>query len=459
MIAAAISSFSYAGPASLAAPTGAYSGSKSVLGEKIDATFTFGTATMVVAISGAISVDCKAEAYTFAAPKVDITNIGKAGDCVHDTLAKEKVSIEDVEFSSSADALSVTAKYGFLPITFTLSKATSESEAEAPVGTTAAEHAAWFEAFKLAFGKSYAAEEHAFRFGVFRDNLAVATERNQQGEARHGVTKFMDLSAEEFRATYLGYKPKRNALEGQPVQPALPRMAANATSAIDWRSKTPAVLTPVKDQGQCGSCWAFSATEQIETNTAMATGKLLTLSPQQITSCDKVDQGCGGGNTETAYAYVQKAGGIEPNTDYPYASGKTGKSGTCTVDKAEEAVTISGFTSVSKGASGEAAMVAQMQKSPISICVDASSWQTYAGGVVGMFCGKQLDHCVQAVGLGTKKTIFGQTENYWIVRNSWNTNWGHEGYIYVKEGGNYCGIANDATVVTGAKIEHGVTLQ
>jgi len=324
--------------------------------------------------------------------------------------------------------------------------------------TTFAEHTVQFEAFKSTYLKSYAsAAEHGFRFGIFRENLAAAEERNLQGEALHGVTKFSDISAEEFRAMYLGYKPKRNAFEDQ-AAPNLPRMEANASTSIDWRSKTPAVLTPVKDQGQCGSCWAFSATEQIETDTAMATGKLLTLSPQQITSCDKVDQGCGGGNTETAYAYVEKAGGIEPNSDYPYKSGASGKSGMCKVDKADEAVTIGGYTSISKSASGEAAMVAQMQKSPISICVDASSWQTYKSGVVGMFCGKQLDHCVQAVGLGTKKTIFGKTENYWIVRNSWNTNWGQEGYIYVKEGGNYCGIANDATVVTGAKIETGVTI-
>merc|ERR1712137_1277273 len=117
---------------------------------------------------------------------------------------------------------------------------------------------------------------------------------------------------------------------------------------VDWRSASPAVLTPVKDQGQCGSCWAFSATEQIETDVALATGKLLSLSPQQITSCDKTDDGCNGGNTETAYDYVKKAGGIEASSSDPYSSGSRGKTGKCHSEKSEFVATIGGYKTISK---------------------------------------------------------------------------------------------------------------
>ena len=109
---------------------------------------------------------------------------------------------------------------------------------------------------------------------------------------------------------------------------------------------------------------------------------------------------------------------------------------------------IGGYKTVSKKKSSEGKMVTQIAKSPISVCVDASSWQTYSKGVVGRSCGSELDHCVQAVGLN----VDDDSKPYWIVRNSWNTDWGEGGYIYVQQGIDACGIAKDATVVTGAKI-------
>lgn len=322
------------------------------------------------------------------------------------------------------------------------------ASAKSMQGITVEKQTAWFAAFKQEFGKSYATvEEDAFRFSVFKDNLATATALNLDGEVgTHGVTKFSDLTPEEFKARYLGYKPKADAFAAQGTELNLPKTTFNATvDTVDWRGK--GILSPVKDQGQCGSCWAFSATEQIETDAAIATGKLISLAPQQITSCDKTDDGCGGGNTETAYEYVKKAGGIEPETDYPYTSGKSGKTGSCEAEKSEEAVSITGFSHVSQTSSSEGKMVTQMKKSPISVCVDAGKWQTYRSGILGKSCGEQLDHCVQAIGLGEK-----EGKSYWIVRNSWNTDWGVDGYIYVQEGINACGIAKDATVVTGASL-------
>jgi len=241
----------------------------------------------------------------------------------------------------------------------------------------------------------------------------------------------------------MGYLPKPNATDSQ-EEMDLPLTASADAASIDWRKHSPAVLTPVKDQGQCGSCWAFSATEQIETDVAMATGKLYTLAPQQIVSCDKTDLGCNGGNTETAYKYVEKAG-LEAESSYPYKSGRSGKDGRCEYSKSKTVVSIGSYSTVSKSARSEGKMLTQIKKSPISVCVDATKWQTYQRGVLGKSCGTKLDHCVQAVG-------YNAAEGYWVVRNSWNTDWGEKGYIYVKEGVDACGIAKDATVVKGASV-------
>ena len=174
----------------------------------------------------------------------------------------------------------------------------------------------------------------------------------------------------------------------------------------------------------------------------MATGHLYDLSPQQIVSCDKSDLGCSGGNTETAYSYVEK-NGLEAESAYPYRSGTTKESGTCEYKSSKAVVSISGYSTVSKSKSSEGKMLTQIQKSPISVCVDATKWQTYHSGVLGASCGTQLDHCVQAVG-------YNANEGYWVVRNSWGSSWGEDGYIYVKEGVDACGIAKDATIVKGA---------
>jgi C1A family cysteine protease len=196
----------------------------------------------------------------------------------------------------------------------------------------------------------------------------------------------------------------------------------------------------VKDQGYCGSCWAFSATEQIETNVAMSTGKLLTLAPQQIVSCDTTSYGCSGGWTENAYDYVLGAGGIEAESSYPYTSGTAGVTGTCSSSSSSFVTTISGYSTISSRASQESQMVTQIATSPMSICVDAETWSSYTGGVVTS-CGSSVDHCVQVVG-------YNADDSYWIVRISWGTSWGESGYIYVEAGSNMCAIASDATIAS-----------
>merc|ERR1711907_586671 len=233
-----------------------------------------------------------------------------------------------------------------------------------------------FKSFVATYNKSYTdAAEFDYRLSVFNQTLQIIQERNAEGEAEHGTTKFADLTREEFRAMYLGYNPEHRSEDPESTE-ILPTLHTSSVASVDWRNK--GVLTPVKDQAQCGSCWAFSATEQIETNWKMAGNKLVSVSPQQIVSCDKTDEGCNGGNTETAYKYVVKAGGLETDADYPYTSKK--KTGKCKVDKSKEAVSIKGFNTISKNKGGEKNMVTQIQKSPMSVCVDAGRWQSYKKG-------------------------------------------------------------------------------
>merc|ERR1712139_645403 len=208
--------------------------------------------------------------------------------------------------------------------------------------------------------------------------------------------------------------------------------------------------TPVKDQGDCGSCWAYSATEGIESGLFMAGGPLEELSEQQVISCDKQDLGCNGGDLPTAFDYVESAGGLDTEENYPYTS-QTGRSGSCkvntdvvTVDDYQYAVApCEGGSCSSQDEDGlKAALAAH---GPLSVCVNAESWNGYYGGVLSGSCSgsyNALDHCVQLVGYDTTAST-----PYWKVRNSWGTSWGENGFIRLPMGQNACGIADEAYII------------
>jgi len=196
----------------------------------------------------------------------------------------------------------------------------------------------------------------------------------------------------------------------------------------------------VRSQLNCGSCWAFSASEQIESDSMRTLKTSYTLSPEQIVQCDTTSYGCSGGWTEHAYNYVKKAGGIETESAYPYSS-YYGTTGTCKVDSTKFVIAVTGYYTVS----GESNMASYVQTTgPLSVCLDASSWNSYTGGIMTS-CGKQVDHCVQAVG------VLAQSGGYWKVRNSWGTSWGESGFIRLAYGQNTCAITNDPTYVTVTK--------
>lgn len=231
---------------------------------------------------------------------------------------------------------------------------------------------------------------------------------------------------------------------------------ASAPDVVDWSAHT-----PVKDQGVCGSCWAFSATEGIEAAVFMATGSSPTLSAQQIISCDKTDAaGCDGGDIPSALDYVIAAGGIASEKDYPETSMNTGDTGTCKT--AASATVVTGYKYAVPPCDGgkcdsqdEDSLAAALAKfGPISICVNSgdSHWEFYESGMWPPAshpdCKSDwdlIDHCVQLVGYD--KTA---SPPYWRVRNSWGSEWGEAGFIRLPMGQNACGIADEAIIVSVA---------
>jgi hypothetical protein len=290
-----------------------------------------------------------------------------------------------------------------------------------------------FDAWVTRHGKAYATSaEYEKRSTIFKANLLKAQVRNIEsvqngGDAVFGITKFSDLTEGEFRDTYL--MPNYESID----QDRFVETATSNLADVDWRTK--GVITRVKDQGQCGSCWAFSATEAIESYSVLS-GKyqLQELSPQQINSCDKNDGGCNGGNTESAYRYVVSAGGIETEVAYPYTSGR-GQTGACMVDASKFVVKVAGYKAV---AQGETNLEAALNNGPVSVCLAADAFQTYRGGILAT-CPGRIDHCVQAVGF---------TADYWIIRNSWGAGWGEAGFLRLKRGANLCHVSDDVTYPT-----------
>jgi len=251
----------------------------------------------------------------------------------------------------------------------------------------------------------------------------------------------MDMTPEEFKNTIV----MKNTIPShrEKKYPAKFIEPIPLATTFDWRNHSPSVLTPVYNQGQCGSCWAFSITENIESQWALAGNQLTSLSMQQVVSCDSNDGGCNGGDPPTAYEYVVSAGGLESYADYPYSSGG-GTTGSCSFNSGDIVAHIGSYTQINEEAQAQQYLV---QNGPLSVCVDASSWQYYNGGIIttSSDCGTSLDHCVGITGYGTAEST-----NYWWVRNSWGTDWGQSGYLQVQSGADVCGIAQEITSATGA---------
>jgi len=292
-----------------------------------------------------------------------------------------------------------------------------------------------FSSWALFHGKEYKSQnEYNYRLSVYRNNLAFIENHNRQNLGFSvAINQFGDLTVKEFASIYNGMRINATNIVQGDVYVHDPKISLADT--VDWRTK--GVVTGVKNQGQCGSCWAFSATGSSEGAWALKKGNLVSLSEQNLVDCSGSygNYGCNGGLMDSAFQYIIDNKGIDTEASYKY----TAKDGTCKFNKATIGATLTSFKDIQ--AQSETALQSAIQTiGPISVAIDAghSSFQFYSSGVYfEKACSPtQLDHGVTAVGYGT------QGSDYYIVKNSWGTGWGMQGYILMSRNkNNNCGIA------------------
>ncbi|XP_011609247.2 cathepsin O isoform X1 [Takifugu rubripes] len=295
-----------------------------------------------------------------------------------------------------------------------------------------------FEWFRERFGRNYEVNSPQFdrRLFFFQESATRHAYLNSfsaaSQSAKYGINQFSDLSQREFQDLYLRASADRApAFSGQKAE-GLP-------AKFDWRDH--AIVAPVQNQQACGSCWAFSVVGAVQSVHAIGGSQLVELSVQQVLDCSFQNKGCNGGTPVAALKWLtQTRVKLVPQSEYPYKA----QTRMCHFFSGSHGgVGVKNFTALDFSGQEEAMMGHLVKHGPLSVVVDALSWQDYLGGIIQYHCSsKRSNHAVLVVGYDTTGDI-----PYWIVQNSWGTTWGDKGYVYMKVGSNICGIADSVAAV------------
>lgn len=286
------------------------------------------------------------------------------------------------------------------------------------VVSAAVDYEGQFKTFLKNFNKIYEGDEIGFRFNVFKTNVDAIEEHNAGNHSwNKGVNQFTDLTQAEFEAIYLGYIHRERDAVVEDVS-EVPH------ADIDWRGK--GAMTPIKDQGQCGSCWAFSTTGGVEGAEFVKSGSVTSLSEQSLVDCSGSygNKGCNGGLMDNAFKFIE-AKGIPTESSYPY----TARDGTC-----------KSYTSTTKISSYKdvTSLAGPLATQPISVAVDATKWSSYKSGTYSCSGRVSLDHGV---------LLAGSYSGYWIIKNSWGSSWGMSGFMQLDKTHD-CGVTQAASYPT-----------
>ena len=276
-------------------------------------------------------------------------------------------------------------------------------------------------------------EEFHTRFEIFKSNL-------HKVDDHESFSPFMDMTETQFQSRLNLETSAIAASRSKMERYTLSTKMGDLPTSFDWRD-TKGVVNNIKDQGQCGSCWAFSAVANLEGLYFKKNGKSITLSEQQLVDCDRNDGGCNGGWMDKAFEWVQQNGGIESDKDYAYH----GRDESCRFDASKVALQITGFKDISQNEDEIARVL--MENGPISVALNANPLQFYSKGIISKTareCSPRgLNHGVALVGFGEEAG-----KKFWVVRNSWGQRWGEQGYFRMERGQGTCGINTTASTAT-----------